>query len=243
MSSPVDSPRPNVGAVAPGGPALEAERALVARCLEGDAAARRTLVERHHAGVRQAVQFAARAFGDLPNEGDIDDAVQQAFLVLFARDAHVLRRWRGQARLRTYLGRVAERVAGQHFGALATRRARFRPVFFGAGGDAEGPEEATFEAALDALVLAAQTDGALDAPPGLEAALEQAETRAALRGELLGRLSDKGREYYQHLFVDELDLGEICRREQTNPNNVYQWKNRILREAAAIWTRLRDELR
>lgn len=243
MSSPADSPRPNAGAVAPGGPALEAERALVARCLEGDGAARRTLVERHHAGVRQAVQFAARAFGDLPNEGDIDDAVQQAFLVLFARDAHVLRRWRGQARLRTYLGRVAERVAGQHFGALATRRARFRPVFFGAGGDAEGPEEATFEAALDALVLAAQTDGALDAPPGLEAALEQAETRAALRGELLGRLSDKGREYYQHLFVDELDLGEICRREQTNPNNVYQWKNRILREAAAIWTRLRDELR
>lgn len=136
-ASPADSPRSNAGAVAPGGPSLEAERALVARCIEGDAAARRGLVERHHAGVRQAVQFAARAFGDLPNEGDVDDAVQQVFLVLFARDAHVLRRWRGQARLRTYLGRVAERVAGQHFGALATRRARFRPVFF--GGRRRGP--------------------------------------------------------------------------------------------------------
>jgi RNA polymerase sigma factor (sigma-70 family) len=226
-----------------GAPSIEAERSLVERCLSGETAARRQLVELYHRGLRQAVAFAAQPWGELATEGDIDDAVQQTFLVLFARDAHVLRRWRSQARLRTYLGRVAERVAARHFSALATRRARFRPLLTGGEAETPGGDEDTLEAALDALVLGAQAGGALEAPSLPLAALEEAETRAAVRAELLGRLSEKGRDFYQHLFVDELDLAEICVRERTNPNNVYQWRSRILREAAAVWSRLRDEFR
>jgi len=83
-------------------------------------------------------------------------------------------------------------------------------------------------------VHAAQVQGLAEAAPDLEQRLQRGEALTEIRESVLARLSEKGRDFYRHLFVDELDVAEICRREETNANNVYQWKNRILREVAAV---------
>lgn len=215
-----EAPQPSV---------LEADRRLVARCLEGEPAARRQLVEHCHASVRQTIELLAARRGDGILPADVDDAIQQAFFAFLSHDLLVLRRWRGQARLKTYLNRVAERVASRHFMRTTGLGRRFRLVFTGEVGDVDEPTSL-----LDRITTEAQQAGALEAEPALEDALVRAEVQADLRAAILERLTDKGRDYYRYLFVEELDVSVICELESTNANNVYQWKNRILREAAAV---------
>ena len=215
--------------------ALAAERLLLERCLGGEAGARRELVVLHHASIRQTVELAGARWGGGLVAADIEDALQQAFFAFFARDMLVLRRWRGDARLKTYLNRVAERVAAKHFRSVSGHGRRFLLVFGGAGTDEDPGAETT----LDAIVVDAQQRGLLDGAPDLQQRIEGVEAQAELRAAIWSRLSEKGRDYYRHLFIDELDLAEICRREGTNPNNVYQWKNRILHEAATVLAELR----
>ncbi len=208
------------------------DRALVAACLAGEAAGLEALVVRHHAAVRQCIELAALRWGGAVLPADVEDAVQQAFFAILSHDLVVLRHWRGQARLKTYLSRVSARVAARHFQRTALQRNRFRLVF-SAVTDADG--ETTLDPALvlEQIAAEAQADPGALLEPALEERLVQRETRERLRAAILERLSEKGRDFYRHLFVDELDIGEICRREDTNANNVYQWKNRILKEAAA----------
>jgi RNA polymerase sigma-70 factor (ECF subfamily) len=84
---------------------------LVDRCLEGDAAAARELFRTHHGRVR-AVLY--RVFG---GRAELDDLVQEAFLQVFRS----LRGFRGEARLSTWIDRVAVRVA---YRAIAARKGR-----------------------------------------------------------------------------------------------------------------------
>jgi RNA polymerase sigma factor (sigma-70 family) len=210
--------------------AVPTDRLLVDQCLAGDADARRRLVAGVHAYVRQTIELAAARWGGGLGPADVDDALQQAFVVVFAQDMLILRRWRGDARVKTYLARVGERVALRHFRSLASHRSRFC-LAFAPGGD---PDDLFGEAALDTLVHEAQAQGRLASTPDAEQRLEGEAALNELREAILARLSEKGRDYYRYLFVDELDMAEICRLEDTNANNVYQWKNRILREVAAV---------
>lgn len=210
--------------------ALDADRALVRRCLAGEGGARRQFVAAYLGPVRQTTGLVAARWRMSVGADDVEDAVQQAFLTFFARDMLVLSRWRGDARLGTYLNRVAERVALRHFQAISGHRGRFPLVH---RHDAEG-REVSAEEALESLVHAAQVQGLAEAAPDLEQRLQRGEALTEIRESVLARLSEKGRDFYRHLFVDELDVAEICRREETNANNVYQWKNRILREVAAV---------
>ena len=60
---------------------------------------------------------------------------------------------------------------------------------------------------------------------------------AAPIGNFLDDMSPAAREglrSVRHVFVEELDVGAIAEREGTNPNNVYQWKNRIVQAARAV---------
>ena len=218
------------GGSEPGGGMTADERVLVERCLAGEHEARRRLVSGVHAAVRQAIEFAAARWGGGVGPADVDDALQQAFVAVFAEDMLILRRWRGDARLKTYLSRVGERVALRHFRAIAAHRSRFCLAFSPTG----ETDDLFGEAALDALVHEAQAQGRLASTPDAEERLEGEAAMNELREAILARLSEKGREYYRYLFVDELEMAEICRREDTNANNVYQWKNRILREVAAV---------
>lgn len=191
---------------------------LVEACVAGDEAARRALVRRHHAAVRRSIAFLPVARTGRVRPEDVEDAVQQAFIAFFAHDARTLAGWRGNASLRTYLCRVGERVARRHFDRVVRLRGRFRL-------DLDAPDPSG-DARLDRM--------ADEDEPTLDARIAEAETRAELRAAIRGALSEKGQTYYDYLFVEELDVGAIAEREGTNPNNVYQWKNRIVQAARAV---------
>ncbi len=194
----------------------EDERALVDACIAGDREARRRFVARFHRAVHQAISFLSVVRAGRVQLADVDDALQLVFLAVFEAEAQVLRRWAGRAGLKTYLCRIAERVALRHFRRTLEQRGRFRLALDGA--DAE----------LD-------LDDA--EPPPLEG-LGTVEEVARLRTAILDKLSPKGRQFYEYLFVQELDVTTIARLEETNANNVYQWKNRIAKTALEV---LRDE--
>ncbi len=195
-------------------------QALVAACVAGDPEGRRSLVVRYHRAVRQAIGFLPVARAGRVRPEDVEDAVQQAFIAFFAHDARALTGWRHDASLRTYLCRIAERVASRHFHRVMGLSGRFRL-------DLDAPD-ATGETRMDRVS---------DEAPAADQRLGDAEACAELRCAIRAELSDTGRAYYDYLYVSELDVAEIAARENTNANNVYQWKNRIVRVARTVLRR------
>jgi RNA polymerase sigma-70 factor (ECF subfamily) len=82
-------------------PSIAAERELVGRCVRGDPLAWRTLYDRHFPQVDRLVH----ALGILDTEAD--DVCQEIFVSVFRS----LRRFRGEARVSTWIHRVAVREA------------------------------------------------------------------------------------------------------------------------------------
>lgn len=195
------------------------EQSLVEACAAGDPTAQRRLVMLYHKAVRQAIGFLSVARSGSVSEADVEDAVQQSFLTFFAHEGQVLRHWAGLSSLRTYLCRIAERIGIRHFRRLLTGRGRFRLSL-------DAPPESGGGPRIE------QVEG--EDVPELDAELVQTEERDRIRALILDRLSDRGRVYYEYLFVQELDVAEIARIEETNANNVYQWKNRIVRLARDV---------
>lgn len=192
----------------------ESDHALVEACVSGDDRARRTLVVRYLKAVRQSVAFLPEARGGRVARADVEDAVQLVFMSVFANDAATLRGWRAESSLRTYLTRVAQRSARKYFHLVMRRSGRFR---------------------LDLDASDAGADGIPDAAAGPEQRLLTEAERKRVREALLEGLSDKGREYYRLLYIEEADPETVAERTGTNVNNVYQWKNRILRTARQVF--------
>jgi RNA polymerase sigma-70 factor (ECF subfamily) len=90
-----------------------AERDLVRQCLACDALAWRTLYDRHHGKVARLVH----ALGIV--DGEADDLCQEIFLIVYRH----LRSFRGDARLATWIHRLATREAFRHAKRKRTRRA------------------------------------------------------------------------------------------------------------------------
>ncbi len=191
----------------------EADRALVEACIRGEPAARRALVVRFYRPVKQSAGYLPVARRGRVTSADVEDAVQYAFLTLFARDAEILAAWRGAASLSTYVRKVAERLVLRHLQRSVLRRGRFMVDLDGAA----EPEE----------VFA-------DDAPLAEAVIADAGERARLREAILARLTEKGRELYRHLYVEEMDVATTAKLCGITPNNVYQWRNRILRVAHEV---------
>lgn len=188
--------------------------ALFSACVAGDASARRELVCRYHRAVRQAIGFCPPARHGRVGPSDIEDAVQQAFLTFLTHDARVLASWTGAASARTYLGRVAIRVATRHFQQILTRKGRY-PLGL------DGPDASGWVVPPD---------------PAAEIAdrLAENEAVAIARKAIQDRLSERGRVFYDYLFTRELSVAAIAHAEGTTANNVYQWKNRIVRVAESV---------
>jgi RNA polymerase sigma-70 factor (ECF subfamily) len=93
--------------------AAAAERELVRRCLAHDAAAWRGLYEAHVRRVLRLVQ----ALGI--SDGEADDLCQEIFLIVYRH----LRSFRGEARLATWIHRLATREAFRHVKRRRMRRA------------------------------------------------------------------------------------------------------------------------
>jgi RNA polymerase sigma-70 factor, ECF subfamily len=89
------------------------ELELVRRCLARDAAAWRTLYDRHFARVARLV----RALGI--NDGESDEICQEVFLIVYRH----LRSFRGESRLSTWIHRLATREAIRHAKRRRMKRA------------------------------------------------------------------------------------------------------------------------
>jgi len=90
-------------------PTPEDEAELVAACLAGDVAAQRALFRREFARVNATI------YRILGPTREVDDLVQETFIAAFRG----LARFRGEARLATWIDRIAVRVALDH---VRTRR-------------------------------------------------------------------------------------------------------------------------
>ena len=183
-----------------------AEEALLARLRAGDAAAFEELV-RSESG--RLLSVTRRI---LPTEEDARDAVQDAFLFAFRS----LDRFQGQARLSTWLHRIAVNAALMR---LRTRRRKK-------------------EEPLDALLPAFKDDGhhaerfaAWDDP---SVTIERAENKA-LVGRLINELPDSYRTVLLLRDIEGLDTEETAKLLETTPNAV---KVRLHRARQALRTLL-----
>jgi RNA polymerase sigma-70 factor (ECF subfamily) len=155
---------------------------LVARAVEGERAAFRTLY------LRTAPMLHSRLGYLLGPDPDREDLAQQIFLEVFAR----LDQFRGDARFRTFLWRVAAHVAIDH---RASRRRR--PVHV---------PPADLE-----VVQAAQ--------PSPEEQAEQRQRLALVLG-LLDRIKPKKRAAFTLRVIDGLPLRQVARVVRSEPATV-----------------------
>src|SRR3954447_2250045 len=120
--------RDSSGSTAVLGPVDEAD--LIARCRADERAAQDELYHRFR---RQVAGNLYRVLGD---RGDLDDLVQEVFVIAFRG----LERFRGDARLSTWIYRICVNVA---LGRIRTRKRR--PAAIGVGDLDLAPTDATLE--------------------------------------------------------------------------------------------------
>jgi RNA polymerase sigma-70 factor (ECF subfamily) len=178
--------RDTTGSLAAFGPGDEAE--LVTRCIAGERAAQDELYQRFR---RQIASNLYRVLGD---RGDLEDLVQEVFVIAFRG----LERFRGDARLSTWLYRICVNVA---LGRIRTRKRR--PLAYGAND-------------LDSV----QIDPSLsDRPETPEKSLERTQDRARVYRALQVLAPKKQIVLYLH-EIEGLDLKEIAYLVDSNPVTV-----------------------
>ena len=122
------SPLDDVGLSIVERPTPEDEAELVAACLAGDVAAQRALFRREFARVNATI------YRILGPTREVDDLVQETFIAAFRG----LAKFRGEARLATWIDRIAVRVAFDH---VRTRKAT--PVPLGVLTGVDEPSDAS----------------------------------------------------------------------------------------------------
>ena len=178
--------RDSTGSLAVLGPADEAE--LIARCNADDRAAQDELYYRFRRTV------AANLYRVLGDRSDLDDLVQEVFVIAFRG----LARFRGDARLSTWLYRICVNVA---LGRIRTRRRR--PAAIGV-------------ADLDAAAI----DPSLtERPETPERSLERREDQARVYA-ALERIAPKKRIVLYLHEIEGRDLKEIAYLVDSNPVTV-----------------------
>jgi RNA polymerase sigma-70 factor, ECF subfamily len=160
----------------------EAEARLIARCRSGERAAQEELYHRFR---RQVAGNLFRALGD---RQELEDLVQEVFVIAFRG----LDKFRGEARLSTWLYRICVNVA---LGKIRTRRRR--PVAFGV-------------VDLEATAAAQSGSTALAQPPETpEREAERSDARRTVYAALEQLAPKKRMVLYLH-EIEGLDLKEIA---------------------------------
>ncbi len=178
--------RDTTGSLAALDPADEAS--LVARCLADERAAHDEFYQRFR---RQVASNLYRVLGD---RGDLDDLVQEVFVIAFRG----LSRFRGDARLSTWLYRICVNVA---LGRIRTRKRR--PAAYGVADlDAASPDPSLTE-------RPEQPDTSLERQRDRERVYAALETLAPKKRIVL----------YLH-EIEGLDLKEIAYLVESNPVTV-----------------------
>jgi RNA polymerase sigma-70 factor (ECF subfamily) len=146
---------------------------LIAACIDGDKQAQRTLFRREYARVHATV------YRILGNTRDVDDLVQETFIAVF----RALTTFRGDARLSTWIDRIAVRSVFHH---LRTKKA-------------------TRTVALDAIPELGDVDGGGRVD-------DQAQARDGLRRlyAALAKLTPEARAAYALYAIDGRSINEVA---------------------------------
>jgi RNA polymerase sigma-70 factor (ECF subfamily) len=179
----------------------EPEADLVRACAAGDASAWRRFVERYGPLVLAlGRRMIARRIGRA-DDADVEEVAGEVFLALWKGDARLLRRYRPEFRLTTYLGVICRTEVGK----LLRRRGR-APV---PAGEA----------------LEQHADPSAGSPL---AALARDERREAIHGlrAALGALPERDRLLLSLRYVEGLDYGAIADVLRVNRESVGQLLHR-----------------
>lgn len=139
---------------------------------------------------------------------DIDEVVQQTFLELFARDAHLLRNYdaeRGMS-LTNYIGQIATREAGRFVRARGAQKRR--------GEELVGEDDRTFETASSP-------------DTGAEDHLLQREQHERLLDHIRDALSPESFLVFEMLYVQALSAPEVAELLGCEVGAVYTRRSRI----------------
>ncbi len=149
---------------------------------------------------------------------EVEDLVQEIFLILFAEDGKVLRDWKPERGLSllNFVGLVAERQT------ISVLRSGKRSPW---------KEDPTLTEELDGA--SPETD-----PEGAAASRE--ELRLLLR-HLTAELSPLGRRLFDLLFLRQLTVKEVVRKTALSADAVYQWRSRLRRLAHKLHRELSEE--
>lgn len=212
---------------APDGALDESEASLVAACAEGDPRAWDRFVRRFGALVKALARrmLAGRtrdrptgARGGGADEADVDDVAGAVFLALLRRDRLLLRRYRPEFRLSTYLGVICRTEVSRLVRRKTPLRSLSEPM---AGAGAEGdpwpllPADPRAVSPLRAL---------LDA----ERRLTLGQVRSALE-----RLPPRDRLLLTLRFFEDLDYGQIAAVLRIGRDSVGQLLHRAKARLAA----------
>jgi RNA polymerase sigma-70 factor (ECF subfamily) len=199
----------------PGAPSqLEPERAL-GSALSGDPVALRALVQGLMPTIHRRVAAAlmrrrGAAFGTAQVDQEIGDLVQETFASLFADGAKALRAWdpgRGVP-LVAFVGIIAE-----HQVASILRSGRRNPW----------SEQPTESEALDRIA-----EGAAPASAGtIDTVVASRDLLARLLERLRAELTPRGLELFEMMYVESLEVEEVCSRTAMTPDAVYAWRSRL----------------
>lgn len=165
----------------------ESEADLVRACAEGDARAWERFVDRYSGLLaalarRMLVRRTGRA-----DESDVDEVVGGVFLALVKGDRRLLRRYRAEFRVSTYLGVICRTEVGRLLRSASRREAQL-----GDGPDGGGMADAGAESPLTSL--------------------ERGEREAAIAGlrVALDALPPRDRLILTLKYLDDLDYGRIA---------------------------------
>lgn len=194
----------------------EADVELLRRALDGQPSARHQLVLRLSPVVQRRVCQPLASFGRARSRhverGEVLDLAQQILLLLFDRDARVLRSWdpsRGLSLL-NFVGLVAEREA------RAILRSGRRSAW------AERPTS-------DDEVLALAAEGR-----AVEDELVSREELTKIWHRLEEELSPRGLELFRALLIEQLSIEEISEKFNMSSNALYTFKSRLRQQVQAI---------
>jgi RNA polymerase sigma-70 factor (ECF subfamily) len=193
--------------------------ALVQRALAKDQDAVRALVDALTPVIQARAARALLRRGPREVRAEVEDITQTVFASLFAGDGRVLRQWdpeRGLS-LENWVGlRTEHEVA-------SILRSRVRSPL---------THTPTPIEELDDLLAG----GAAEADPEIEAASR--ELLVAVVARIRQRLSERGRELFELLVVEERPVEDIVALTDLSLDAIYQWRARLARLARRIHAEL-----
>ena len=187
----------------------EEVRRRVEDALRGDRAAMEALVADLapvvHVRVARAMTRRRRQAHGRDLRHDLEDLVQDVFAALFAKNGRALRTWdpaRGLS-FTGFVGFLAEREV-----AMAMRSGKRNPW----------TEDPTADVRLNYLSGSDQ---------GVESRLQSRDLLARISERLREKLTPRGRQYFQLIYVENRPVQDVATRTGTTAAALYAWRSRL----------------